>query len=157
MASFPLSHHIFSNYSQASGQKGELSNEQAAKRLKSGAASDVAKLASPPQSSDADVGMTSPHTEAAADKNKQLVNTISQSPKTSPAARVQEPTGLKHPIQPSMPVNRYKLDNRPAAFRIIPPLAAGLTNVSILNVFSIIKRYENFSMVRLIYAIVFTI
>ena len=128
------------NYSQASGLKGELSNEQATKRLKLGTASDVAKLASPPLSSDADVGITSPNAEAAADKNKQLVNTVSQSPKTSTAARLQEPTGLKHPIQPLMPVNRYKLDNRPAAFRIIPPLPASLTNVSILNVFSVIKR-----------------
>lgn len=111
-----------------------MSNEQAAKRLKLGTASDVAKLASPPQSSDAEGGMTSPHTEAAADKNKQLVNTVSQSPKTSTTARLQEPTGLKHPIQSLIPLNRYKLDNRPAAFRIIPPLPAGLTNVSILNV-----------------------
>ncbi|XP_014513821.1 zinc finger CCCH domain-containing protein 41 [Vigna radiata var. radiata] len=118
---------------QASGLKGELSNEQAAKRLKLGTASDVAKLASPPQSSDTEGGMTSPHTEAAADKNKQLVNTVPQSPKTSTAARLQEPTGLKHPIQPLMPLNRYKLDNRPAAFRIIPPLPAGLTNVAVLK------------------------
>ncbi|CAJ1946657.1 unnamed protein product [Sphenostylis stenocarpa] len=116
---------------QASGLKGELSNEQAAKRLKLGTTPDVAKLAS--QSSDADVGMTSPYTEAVADKNKQLVSTLSQSPKTSTAAKLQESTGLKHPIQPVMPVNRYKLDNRPAAFRIIPPLPAGLANVAVLK------------------------
>ena len=104
-----------------------------------GGTSDVAKLASP-QSSDADVGMTSPHTEATADKNKQLVYPVSQSPKSSTATRLQESTGLKHPIQPLMPVNRYKLDNRPAAFRIIPPLPAGLANVSILSVFlSVVK------------------
>ncbi|RZC10295.1 Zinc finger CCCH domain-containing protein 41 isoform C [Glycine soja] len=124
---------------QASGLKGEVSTEQATKRLKMGVTSDVAKLASP-QSSDADVGMTSPHTEATADKNKQLVYPVSQSPKSSTATRLQESTGLKHPIQPLMPVNRYKLDNRPAAFRIIPPLPAGLANVSILSVFlSVVK------------------
>lgn len=95
-------------------------------------ASDVAKLASP-QSSDADLGMTSPHTETTADKNKQLVNSVSQSPKASTTMRVQEPTGLKQPIQPLVPVNRYKLDNRPTAFRIIPPLPAGLANVGLLS------------------------
>ncbi|TKY50463.1 Zinc finger CCCH domain-containing protein 41 [Spatholobus suberectus] len=117
---------------QASGHKGEVFTEQAAKRPKMGLASDVAKLASP-QSSDADVGMTSPHAETTADKNKQLVNTVSQSPKASTATRVQESTGLKNPIQPLLPVNRYKLDNRPAAFRIIPPLPDGLANVVVLK------------------------
>ncbi|RDX60629.1 Zinc finger CCCH domain-containing protein 41, partial [Mucuna pruriens] len=105
----------------------QASTEQAAKRPKMGMVSDVAKLASP-QSSDADVGMTSPPAETTADKNKQLVNTVSQSPKASTATRLQEATGLKQPIQPLMPVNRYKLDNRPAAFRIIPPLPDGLAN-----------------------------
>ncbi|KAK7316464.1 hypothetical protein VNO77_35520 [Canavalia gladiata] len=117
---------------QTSGLKGEVVTEQAAKRPKTGMASDVTKLASP-QSSDADVGTTSPHVETTADKSKQLVNTVSQSPKASTATRLQESTGLKHPIQPLMPVNRYKLDNRPAAFRIIPPLPAGLANVAVLK------------------------
>lgn len=134
LASLLHSHHMDFGYSQASGLKGEVSTEQAAKRLKMCVPSDVAKLASP-QSSDADVGMASPHTEAAADKNKQLVNPVSRSPKASTATRLQESTGLKHPIQPLMPVNRYKLDNRPAAFCIIPPLPSGLANVSILSVF----------------------
>ncbi|XP_027357592.1 zinc finger CCCH domain-containing protein 41 [Abrus precatorius] len=116
---------------QATGLKGEVVTEQAAKRPKTGPASDVAKLASP-QSSDADVG-TSPHAETTSDKNKQLVNTVSQSPRASTATRLQESTGLKHPIQPLMPVNRYKLDNRPVAFRIIPPLPAGLANVAVLK------------------------
>lgn len=121
-----------------------------------GMASDVAKLASP-QSSDADLGMPSPHAETTADKNKQLVNTVSQSPKASTTTRLQESTGVKQPIQPLVPVNRYKLDNRPAAFRIIPPLPAGLANVSLLSVFlSLLNRKENFATADLVYLLVFS-
>lgn len=115
---------------QATGLKGEVATEQAAKRPKTSMASDVAKLASP-QSSDADIGMSSPHAESTVDKNKQLVNAVSQSPK--PSTRLQEPTGLKQSIQPLVSVNRYKLDNRPTAFRIIPPLPVGLANVTALK------------------------
>lgn len=117
---------------QASGQKGEVFTEQATKKPKMGTVSDVAKLASP-QSSDADAGMTSPHAETTSDKNKQLLQTVSQSPKASTATRVQESIGMKHPTQPSLPVNRYKLDNRPVAFRIVPPLPAGLADVAVLK------------------------
>ncbi|KAK7271650.1 hypothetical protein RJT34_27727 [Clitoria ternatea] len=117
---------------QASGLKGEGVSEHAAKRPKMGMTSDVAKLASP-RSSDADVGMTSPLAETTADKNKQFANTLSQSPKASTVTRLRESTSLKHPIQPLIPVNRYKLDNRPPAFRIVPPLPAGLANVSVLK------------------------
>lgn len=125
------SHHINSKCSQATGSKGEVVTEQAAKRLKTSMPSDVAKLASP-QSYDADHGMASPHAEKTADKNKLSVNNASQSPKASTTMRLQDPTGLKQPIQPLVPVNRYKLDNRPTAFRIIPPLPADLANVSLL-------------------------
>lgn len=124
------SHHINSNFSQATGPKAEVFTEQSAKRLKTSMASDVVKLASP-QSSDADIGMSSPHAETTVDK--QLVKTASQSPKANTPMRLQEPTGLRQSIQPLVPVNRYKLDNRPTAFRIIPPLPVGLANVSLLS------------------------
>lgn len=117
--------------------------------------SDVAKLASP-QSSGADAGMTSPHAETTSDKNKQLLQTVSQSPKASTATRVQESIGMKHPTQPSLPVNRYKLDNRPVAFRIVPPLPAGLADVSILCVFlSVLDGNENFALTHFVYALIF--
>jgi len=124
------SHHINSNYSQATGPKGEAVTEQPAKRPKTSTASDVAKLASP-QSSDADIGMSSSQAEPAVDKNKQLANSVFQSPKPSTPRKPHEPAGLKQSIQPLVPVNRYKLDNRPTAFRIIPPLPVGLANVSL--------------------------
>lgn len=116
---------------KATGPKGEVT-EPSAKKPKTSKTSDVAKLASP-QSSDADIGMPSPHAETTVDKNKQLVNTVSQSPKASTPMRLQEPSGLKQSIQPSVHVNRYKLDNRPTAFRIIPPLPVGLANVAALK------------------------
>ncbi|MED6207268.1 hypothetical protein PIB30_034172 [Stylosanthes scabra] len=116
----------------ATGVKGEAVTEQAAKRPKTGMASDATKPASS-QLSDADTGMASPHAETAADKSKQLVNSVSQSPKPNTTRRLQEPTGLKQPMQPFVPVNRYKLDNRPTAFRIIPPLPSGLADVAVLK------------------------
>ncbi|KAK7266049.1 hypothetical protein RIF29_18688 [Crotalaria pallida] len=117
---------------QATGLKGEVVTEQAAKRPKTGAASDVAKSASP-RSSDTDLSMISPHEEKTPDKSKQLVNAISQSPKASTTLRLQESLGVKQPIQPSVLANRYKLDNRPTTFRIIPPLPDGLGNVTVLK------------------------
>lgn len=136
------------NYTQATGLKGEIVTEHAAKRPKTSMTTDVAKLTSP-QSSDADPGMTSLHAEATTDRNKQLVSTVSQSPKASTTMRVLEPTGLKQPIQPFVPVNRYKLDNRPTAFRIITPLPAGLANVSILFSHSVSTYLEKVSHHRL--------
>ncbi|KAE9612696.1 hypothetical protein Lal_00005853 [Lupinus albus] len=117
---------------QASGLKGEVVTEKAAKRPKIVTASDVAKLASS-QSSNADLGIASPHEETTSDKNGELVNIVSQSLQASKTMRPQESSGVKQPIQPSMPVNRYKLDNRPTAFRVIPPLPAGLANVAVLK------------------------
>lgn len=117
---------------QATGPKGESVTEQPAKRPKTSSASDVAKLASP-QSSDTDIGMSSSQAEAAVDKNKQLANSVSQSPKPSTPRKPHEPAGLKQSIQSLVPVNRYKLDNRPTAFRIIPPLPVGLANVAALE------------------------
>ncbi|KAF1859839.1 hypothetical protein Lal_00028022 [Lupinus albus] len=117
---------------QATGLKVEAVIEKAAKKPKTGKASDVAK-SDFCQSSDADLGMTSPHKEAASDKYKELVCTVSQSPKSSTTMGLQESTGIKLPIQPLVALNRYKLDNRSTTFRIIPPLPAGLANVAVLK------------------------
>lgn len=95
-------------------------------------AADGTKLASP-QLSDSGFGTASPRSETIADKNNPRGNPVSQSPKAS-ALIAQESIGLKQPIRPYAPVNRYKLDNRPTAFKIIPPLPAGLANVSHLSI-----------------------
>lgn len=117
---------------QATGLKGEVVPEQASKRPKMGTAADVAKLASS-QLSEFSIGMASLHAETVADKINPLGNHASQSPKASAIISHQESTALKQPIRPFAPVNRYKLDNRPTAFKITPPLPAGLANVSPLS------------------------
>lgn len=105
---------------QATGLKGEVVTEQAAKRLKTGVSAEVNSgfCVAPPQA------------ETIADKNNILGNPVYQSSKATAIIAQQESTALKLPIRPYAPVNRYKLDNRPTSFKIIPPLPAGLANVS---------------------------
>ncbi|KAF7819541.1 zinc finger CCCH domain-containing protein 41 [Senna tora] len=107
---------------QTSGVKGEVVTEQAAKRPKLGTTV-----------SDSSFSMASSHVEVIADKNNPWGNPVSQSPKASSIIGQQESARLKQPIRPFAPVNRYKLDNRPTAFKIIPPLPAGLANAAILK------------------------
>ncbi|KAJ7970796.1 Zinc finger CCCH domain-containing protein 41 [Quillaja saponaria] len=123
---------------QATGVKGEIVTEQAAKRPKVCTSADIAKSASP-RSSDSVCTAVSPHAKAMVDKKKSAETTVTHSPKTITTMVVQESTGLKQPIHSLTPVaspiliNRYKLDNRPTVFRIIPPLPAGLANVAVLK------------------------
>ncbi|KAF2316372.1 hypothetical protein GH714_041713 [Hevea brasiliensis] len=125
---------------QATGVKGEVVAEPASKRQRVGIATDVAK-ATTPRSFDPIAGVSSPHTEMMVDKNKSVENLISSSPKTSMSFLQHEPTGSKQPIYPVAPagavfvMNRYKLDNRPTAFKIVPPLPPGLANVDALKEF----------------------
>lgn len=120
---------------QASGPKGEVVAEQAAKRPKVEIVADVAKPATPRSSSDPG-SVASAYAEMVGDKNKSVDNVLSHSPKTSSTAVLQESMSLKEPIRQlapggaPFPMNRYKLDNRPTAFRIIPPLPPGLASVS---------------------------
>jgi RNA-binding protein 26 len=119
---------------QATGVKGEVATEPASKRQKTGIASDVAKAATT-RSADPGAGVASPH-GGIVDKNKRMENIVSSSTKTSTVMALQESAGSKQSIHPLAPVgppflmNKYKLDNRPTAFKIISPLPAGLANVS---------------------------
>ncbi|KAI9075557.1 hypothetical protein K1719_042463 [Acacia pycnantha] len=108
---------------QATGLKGEVVTEQAAKRLKTGMSADV----------NSGFCMAPSQAETIADKNNTLGNLVSQSPKATAIIAQQESTALKPPIRPYAPVNRYKLDNRPTSFKIIPPLPAGLENAAVLK------------------------
>lgn len=119
---------------QATGTKGESDTEQPSKRPKVGIAADASK-ATTPRSSDSVPVVTSTHAETLTDKNKGE-NTVSHSPKMNTTAVLQDSTSLKQqPVRPFAPVgspflvNRYKLDNRPTAFRILPPLPVGFANV----------------------------
>lgn len=121
---------------QTTGSKGESDTEQPAKRTKVGIAVDVAK-ASTPSSSDASPVIISPNAGKTPDKNKSGEKPVSHSPKTNTTVVLPESMSSKqHPVRPFAPVgspfmvNRFKLDNRPTAFKILPPLPAGFTNVS---------------------------
>lgn len=110
------------DFFQATGPKGEADIEQAAKRPKVGITADVGKVANPKSSNP--TPMEELHAEMT-DKNKCVENVVSCSPKTSTTMVLQQSTSLKQlSIRPlgsigtPSPVNRYKLDNRPTAFRI---------------------------------------
>lgn len=51
------------------------------------------------------------------------------------AVATQEPSSLRQSIPPLAPhaapfvFNRYKIDNRPTAFKVLPPMPSGLANV----------------------------
>lgn len=104
-----------------------------------GIAVDVAK-ASTPRSSDSGPIAISPHADTMTDKNKSGDKIVSHSPKTNTTVGLSESmTSKQHPVRPFVAVgspflvNRYKLDNRPTAFTILPPLPAGFTNVSFFS------------------------
>ena len=118
---------------QATGPKGEVVSEQTAKRQKTGIVADVATTASP-RSSDFGTVVASSQAEMVAEKNKFVENVMYQSYKPNAVMTLHEPAILKQSIRPLAPgMNRFKLDNRPTAFKIIPPLPMGLANVSLTS------------------------
>ncbi|XP_052188208.1 zinc finger CCCH domain-containing protein 41-like [Diospyros lotus] len=126
---------------QTSSVKGEVPSEQAAKRQQLEAVVDVAKPARP-RSADSCPVITSSLAEVnqmIAEKNKSLGNVMQQSFKQSMIATFREPSILKYSVRPLAPagapfvMNRFKLDNRPMAFKIVPPLPDGLANVAALK------------------------
>lgn len=133
---------------QASGLKGEVDSEQAAKRPKVEIVADNAKAATPRSTADPGSVLASPRAEMVGNQNKSADNIVSNSPKTSSIPVLQETMSLKQPIRPAGPVgtpfltNRYKLDNRPTAFRILPPLPAGLASVSLSLFFFVRVAYK---------------
>lgn len=126
---------IFGNLLQSSGVKGDLPTEQAAKKQKVGIAADPAK-ASTPSLSEPGAPTTIPCTVGMTDKNKSTENVGSHGPTSNATMSLQESKSSKQQSRPSAPtgypflMNKYKLDNRPTAFRVIPPLPSGFADVS---------------------------
>lgn len=105
---------------QATGVKGEIEHEQVAKRQKLGT-----------------VTSSSIDSETVQGNGNKLMETVvSQSSKSSV---VQEPPLLKPSLRPLIPIgqsvvtNRFKLDNRPTAFKVVSILPNDLANVTVLK------------------------
>ncbi|KAJ4961941.1 hypothetical protein NE237_021851 [Protea cynaroides] len=118
--------------------KGEAAADQPIKRPKVGTATDVAKAASP-WPTDPSTTSERPGAEKAVDKNYVGENSASPSSKTSSSLMLQSPRSSKQPSRTSAPigppflVKRFKLDNRPTAFKILPPLPAEFADVAALK------------------------
>ncbi|XP_039005472.1 zinc finger CCCH domain-containing protein 41-like [Hibiscus syriacus] len=108
---------------QSSGVEGNT--EQAAKRQKVGIVADPAK-ASTPRSFGAGTSAATPCTMDMADKDMSTENALSHSPKSN---QWSQSASVAHPFS----VNKYKLDNRPTAFRVISPLPSDLAHVDVLK------------------------
>ncbi|KAE8718215.1 COPII coat assembly protein sec16-like [Hibiscus syriacus] len=126
---------------QSSVVKGDLLTEPAAKKQKVGIAADPAK-ALIPGSSESGAPAAKPYFIGMTDKNKSTENGASQSSKPSTSMALLESTSSKQqsrkphlsaPIRHPFPMNKYKLDNRPIAFRVIPPLPSGFADVAVLK------------------------
>ncbi|KAM7520845.1 hypothetical protein LguiB_019807 [Lonicera macranthoides] len=119
---------------QATGLKGEVTSDQASKAQKVGTvAADVAKA----ENSSTATSPVSTVVVLPADNSKAAENFVANGSQTN--AIVEEDATLKQSIRPLVPLvgapfvmNRFKLDNRPTSFKIIP-LPTGLANVSVLK------------------------
>lgn len=115
---------------QNAGVKSEPVTEQAAKRQKVGKVADPAKPATP-RPSTSGLAVSLPSVEAVPDKNKSSQHV--GSPTSLPnSAMVPQDCKLTHVGAPSTP-KKYKLDNRPTAFRVLQPLPTGFLNVAVLK------------------------
>ncbi|KVI09192.1 zinc finger CCCH domain-containing protein 41-like isoform X1 [Cynara cardunculus var. scolymus] len=123
---------------QATGLKGEIEPEKAAKRQKLGTVADSTKAATT-SSSDPETTLSSPRTEVVGNGKKYLESAMPQSSKSTATVALQESPVLKQsvrplaPIGPSVVANRFKLDNRPTAFSIISTLPKDLADVTVLK------------------------
>ncbi|KAI3784703.1 hypothetical protein L1987_43806 [Smallanthus sonchifolius] len=122
---------------QARGPKGEVevAPEQLAKKQKLEVLADSVKAATP-SGSDRDTIVPSAQDEVAA--SKPVGPSGKQNFKTNLALALPESSRLKSSslslVNLGSPVNnRFKLDNRPAAFKVVPPLPDGLADVPVLK------------------------
>ncbi|XP_076942595.1 zinc finger CCCH domain-containing protein 41-like [Bidens hawaiensis] len=115
---------------QATGPKGEIEPEQVAKKQKLGIVTDFTK---------AEAVLSSPGAEVIGNGKKSMDSVVPQRSKATSVIALKEPPVLKPslrpllPIGPSVTVNRFKLDNRPTAFKIISSLPTDLSNVVALK------------------------
>ncbi|XP_076925842.1 zinc finger CCCH domain-containing protein 41-like [Bidens hawaiensis] len=122
---------------QATSPKGEVASEQLAKKQKLGILADSVKAASP-SGGGLDAIVPSVQDEVAGTTSNVGLSG-KQSFKTNLALVLPESSSLKSSslslVNLGSPVgnNRFKLDNRPTAFTVVPPLPDGLARVSVLK------------------------
>ncbi|KAK4727044.1 hypothetical protein R3W88_031961 [Solanum pinnatisectum] len=83
--------------------------------------------------------VSSTQAEAVSDNSRSTENAERSCSISCSAVATQEPSSLRQSIPPLAPhgapfvFNRYKLDNRPIAFKVLPPMPSGLANVTVLK------------------------
>ncbi|KAG5571026.1 hypothetical protein H5410_060792 [Solanum commersonii] len=122
---------------QAVGVKAEAVSDQDLEKQKEGeTVSDSTKVRS---SSMRLNDVSSTQAGAVSDNSRSTENAERSCPISCSAAATQEPSSLRQSIPPVAPhgaafvFNRYKLDNRPTAFKVLPPMPSGLANVTVLK------------------------
>uniref|UniRef100_A0A0V0IWJ8 Putative zinc finger CCCH domain-containing protein 41-like n=1 Tax=Solanum chacoense TaxID=4108 RepID=A0A0V0IWJ8_SOLCH len=122
---------------QAVGVKAEAVSDQDLEKQKEGeTVSDSTKVLS---SSMRLNDVSSTQAEAVSENSRSTENAERSCPISCSAAATQEPSSLRQSIPPVAPhgaafvFNRYKLDNRPTAFKVLPPMPSGLANVTVLK------------------------
>ncbi|CAI9111483.1 OLC1v1011711C1 [Oldenlandia corymbosa var. corymbosa] len=121
------------------GGKDDLASDPPTKRHKGGLLVDVEKIEMSRSSESGTVVASPQKVEVAVDSGKPAENSVAHGLKPSSTIMAPDASTLRPLIRPLAPVgapfviNRFKLDNRPTAFRILPPLPSGLANVSALK------------------------
>nr|XP_009612584.1 zinc finger CCCH domain-containing protein 41 [Nicotiana tomentosiformis]XP_009612592.1 zinc finger CCCH domain-containing protein 41 [Nicotiana tomentosiformis]XP_009612600.1 zinc finger CCCH domain-containing protein 41 [Nicotiana tomentosiformis]XP_009612609.1 zinc finger CCCH domain-containing protein 41 [Nicotiana tomentosiformis] len=124
---------------QAVGVKDEAAPDQAMNKPKGGGTvSNSGKVENsiPVEPSNT---VSSPPSEATPDSSRSTENAEPNCSKSSSTVATHDASNLKQSIRPLAPVgapfilNRYKLDNRPTAFKLLPPLPSALANVDVLK------------------------
>lgn len=114
--------------------------EQPAKKLKTEEAAEVTK-ASTPRPINSNIVKGHQEREKAPEKGSSREIIVSPSPKLSMTSVQQSPRSLKLPSHsPGFYANRFKIDNRPTAFKIISPLPDDLATVSYI-VTAFVRRF----------------
>ncbi|KAK9061707.1 hypothetical protein SSX86_018890 [Deinandra increscens subsp. villosa] len=115
---------------QATTLKGEIEPEQVAKKQKLGIVTDSKKV---------ETVLSSSSAEVTGNGNKSTDSAVPQRSKSTAVVALQDQPVLKPPLRPLPPTgllvatSRFKLDNRPTAFKIISSLPTDLANVAVLK------------------------
>ncbi|KAI3981476.1 hypothetical protein MKX01_007403 [Papaver californicum] len=118
--------------------KGEATVLQVGNKQQVGAVTNIVKSATP-NSTNSNKAVLKPGVDKLQDKDSLGENLSFPSSKTTSTAAVQSPRTLMPSSHPSVAgvssfsANRFKLDNRPTTFRILPPIPADLANVVVLK------------------------